>query len=97
VCASRDERLNDLQVACEMHISGPILNDCVSTPRPELIAKSGLGPETFHFIPALLERVEKTAAAALLDNFGEGADAASNHRRAMRERLGCNQPESFVA
>jgi hypothetical protein len=32
----------------------------------------------------------------LLDNFGERANPASNHRSAMRERLGRNQPESFV-
>src|SRR5258707_9036277 len=94
VCASRDERFNDLQVPCEVHLDCPILHDRIATARPELIAKSRLGPETFHFSTALFERIEKTAAPALLDNLGEGADAASNHRRAVRERLGCDQPES---
>jgi hypothetical protein len=80
-----------------MHIDGPILCDCIATARPELIAKSRLGPERLHFRTALFERIEKAAAATLLDNLGEGADAASNHRRAVGERLGCDQPESLVA
>ena len=88
VCASRDERFNNLQVPCKVHIDGPLLGDGIATARPELIAQSRLGPDALQLIAALLERVEKAATSTLLNNLGERADAASNHRRAMRECFG---------